>query len=131
MPARHRRSLRLSAVATTAACALGLALTTSPVAGDAVTVRGHSFMLPGTQFNCSAMLGPALHAGLPCPCTLLSSSLALVRLPPNIIVAPSFLQLHFEPGNVTTTAATRLCPCVRARGGTVCGCAADTCAVRL
>ena len=104
----------------------------SPFAGDAVTVHGHSFMLPGSAFNCSAMIGPVPSAGLHCACSILSSSLALVQVPRDIIAAPSYVQLHFEPGNITTTAATRLCPCVRVSGGgVVCGCAANTCAARL
>ena len=103
----------------------------SPFVGDPVTVSGYSFILPDTTFNCSAKIGPVPSSGLPSSCVLLSSSRALVHLPRDAMISPSYVQLHFEPGNVTTTAATRLCPCSRVSGGTVCGCAADACAARL
>ena len=103
----------------------------SPFVGEPVTVSGYSFILPDTTFNCSAKIGPDPSSGLPSSCVLLSSSRALVHLPRDAMISPSYVQLHFEPGNVTTTAATRLCPCSRVSGGTVCGCAADACAARL
>lgn len=103
----------------------------SPFAGESVTVSGHSFILPDFRFNCSAKIGPVPSFGVPATCVLLSSSRALVHLPHDVVIAPSYVQLHFEPGNVSTTAATRLCPCARASGGTVCGCSAETCATRL
>jgi hypothetical protein len=96
---------------------------TSPFIGDSVTVIGHNFMLPENKFNCSAKIGPIPAAGTSTECHVLSSSRALVVLPHNILIAPSFVELHFEPGNFTTTARTRLCPCARSSGGTACGCA--------
>ncbi len=105
----------------------------SPLAGESLTVFGHSFILPDISFNCTAMIGPVSSSGTPATCVLLTSSRALVHVPNNVLIAPSFVQLHFEPGNVTTTAITRLCPCAQSSGGTACGCAlrADSCAARI
>jgi hypothetical protein len=102
------------------------------MAGEVLTVLGHSFILPDSSFNCTAKIIPVSSSGLPAICTLITSSIALVHVPQNVLIAPSFIQLHFEPGNVTTTAVTRLCPCARSPGGTACGCAlnADSCAAR-
>lgn len=103
----------------------------SPLLGGLLTVYGHSFILPDTPLACSATFGPSPSSAVNATCTLLSPSRALVLLPHNALIAPSYIQLLFEPGNHSTTAATRLCPCSHVDSGTVCGCAADTCALRM
>jgi hypothetical protein len=103
----------------------------SPLLGALLTVYGHSFILPDTPLVCAATIGPSPSSAVNASCTLLSSSHAVVLVPHNAIIAPSYVQLLFEPGNYSTTAATRLCPCSRVDSGTVCGCAADTCALRM
>jgi hypothetical protein len=104
---------------------------TSPLVGGLLTVYGHSFILPNTPLACSATIGPSSSSSVNATCTLLSDSLALVLVPHNALIVPSFVQLLFEPGNYNTTAATRLCPCSRVDSGTACGCAVDTCALRV
>jgi WD40 repeat protein len=99
----------------------------SSLTGDSITVIGLNFILPEKIFQCTAKIGPIPSAGTPTNCQLLSSSRALVFVPLNVLIAPSFVQLLFEPGNVTTTAMTRFCPCVRSSGGVACGCALDSC----
>lgn len=96
------------------------AFPTSPFLGETLTVSGHSFILPDIQFVCTAVIvvHTAPSSAIPATCTLLSESQAVVQLPQHALIAPSRVQLHFEPGNVTTSAATPLCPCSRAAGGT-------------
>ncbi len=101
-----------------------------PFAGELLTVHGHSFILPGT-LNCSARIGPVASAGMRAPCFIVSSSVALVQVPGNILATPAFVQLQFDPINVTSTAATPLCLCAYSSGGKVCGCSAQSCAVPL
>jgi hypothetical protein len=97
------------------------AFPTSPFLGETLTVSGHSFILPDIQFVCTAkiVVHTAPSTAVPATCSILSASHALVQLPRHAIIAPSRVQLHFEPGNVTTVAATPLCPCSRAAGGTL------------
>jgi hypothetical protein len=102
---------------------------TSPFAGDMITVSGHSFLLPGIEFNCSARIGPRPSEGVAAMCSAMSSSEALVQVPHDILATPSFVELTFNPGNFTSIAATRLCPCLRAVGGVVCGCSSSACTV--
>jgi len=102
----------------------------SPLVGGVLTVHGHSFILPGIPLTCTATIGPSPSSAVNATCTLLSSSRAVVLVPNNAMIAPSYVQLLFEPGNYNTTAATRLCPCSHIHSGTVCGCAVEACARR-
>jgi hypothetical protein len=102
-----------------------------PFAGSMLTVHGHSFILPGSTFNCSARIGPVASTGMLAPCSIFSSSIALVQVPGNVLATPAFVQLHFDPINVTSTVATPLCVCAYSSGGKVCGCSANSCSIPL